>query len=423
MRILHAPHNYADQAGTVVRALRAMGHEAELWEFGRSRFGFEADRSIDLSDPDPMILWDAFLEAKDRFDVIHFHFANSFFPFPWAVVPPYWDLPVLRMLGKKVFFTFHGSDVRMRKIHAERNPYSDEFFADGSPDDERIEKTINTIRTYANRMFVVSVELLDYVPDAKPVPRALDLSGWPEQPAEQRKKPVIVHIPSRRSFKGTQHILAGLDALKKEGLSFSFEIIENVPHEKVKDALRTADVLVDQVLMGDFGVASLETMACNRVAVAYLSDGVKKANYGIPVYDVTVETFVDRMRELIKDVAMRSDLAARGRAYVQDHFTAERTAGFYIEAYEADWPAITPRVFPDWMGFSDARRYEAAVESLAETKADRARFERRAREAERSAQELGVALEKERSRPWTPKDMLPPSVRKRLRKARARARK
>jgi glycosyltransferase involved in cell wall biosynthesis len=422
MRILHAPQNYADQAGSVVRALRALGHDAEYWEYGESRFGFEADRRIDVSSGDPKILWQTFLEAKDRFDVFHFHFANSFFPYHWAVVPPYWDLPALRMLGKKVFFTFHGSDCRIRKIAEEKNPYAAEFFADTTPDDDRLQKSINVIKTYANKMFAVSVELLFYVPEAKPIPRAIDLSRWPEQPAVQRKVPRIAHFPSRRSFKGTARIVEGMEQLRREGIAFDFQLLEDIPNEKLKGVLRETDVLVDNVLMGDFGVASIEAMACNRVAVAWLSEPVRRANSGIPVYEVTPETFVDQLRILIEDVGLRKRLAQVGRQYVADHFDSVHAAREYVQAYEQEWPALTPRIFPDWMGFADSRRLEGMADRIAELGSERARMRDELSQTTGDLTRTKAALERELSKPWTPKDMLPPSIRARLKKLRAQLR-
>ena len=44
MRILHAARNVANQAGDVVVALRRLGHDAELWEYGANPFGFPSDR-------------------------------------------------------------------------------------------------------------------------------------------------------------------------------------------------------------------------------------------------------------------------------------------------------------------------------------------------------------------------------------------
>ncbi len=94
LRILHAARNPADQAGVVVRALRRMGHEAEVWIYDENPFRYQVDRKIDIRSGDPAIWWRTFREAIERFDIIHFHFGRSLFPDDWGGLPPLWDLPI-----------------------------------------------------------------------------------------------------------------------------------------------------------------------------------------------------------------------------------------------------------------------------------------------------------------------------------------
>jgi hypothetical protein len=228
MRILHAPRNIANQAWYVAAAMRRMGHQAEVWELGENGFGFPVDRTIPVVAHDSQLNWAAFLEALDRFDVFHFHFGRSLFPNQVGGLPPLWDLPVYRALGKRVFFTFHGSDCRIRSVHEEINPWSFYRYSDVPADDDRTRKTIEIIRTYADRMFVVSADYLPFVPEATVMPRVIDLQDWPEQAPDQRSIPQIVHVPSMRGTKGTSFILDGLAELERVGILFYMRVVEGV---------------------------------------------------------------------------------------------------------------------------------------------------------------------------------------------------
>lgn len=377
--------NYGDQAGVVVCALRALGHEAELWEVGRSRFAFPADRSIDLDGADPNALWRTFMEAVERFDVFHFHFAQSFFRHDWSLLPPFWDLPVLRMLGKQVFFTFHGSDCRTPSAHAARVPYSGEFFAEGTPDADAIAKRIQIIRTYANAMLAVSTELLWYVPDAEVVPRALELDAWPEIPYPGRERPLVVHAPTRRSYKGTPRILAALDQLEREGVAFDLSLVEDRPHDFVQREIQRADVVIDQCLMGDLGVVALEAMATGRPAAAYLAEDVGLALGDTPLFEIEPPTLVDRLRSLLTDLPLRRGLAAAGRGYVAKVHDSRTIAERHLELYATHDAAFTVRSMPDWTGFGDRRRIEQLEERIADAEAARGEARQNAREAVRVA--------------------------------------
>jgi glycosyltransferase involved in cell wall biosynthesis len=373
MRIVHVGRNNADQAGYAVRALRKLGHEAEVWEYGEPTFGFAVDRTIDTSRADPRMFWDAFLEAIGRFDVFHFHARRTFFPNQWGGVPPYWDLPILRLLGKKVFFTWHGVDVQIRRIHLEYNPWSFFKYSDITADDDLTEKAIQVIRTYANAMFVVSVDYLPFVPEARVVPRLIDLDEWPSVPVNQRPIPKILHVPSLRGKKGTSFILEGLKRLEEEGAKFEFRLLEGVPHDEARRAIQSSDIVIDNVLTGDYELVSMETMASSRVAVANLQEPVLHAFPDVPVYNVDPETFVDRMRTLIKDVSMRGSLASRGREYVARIHDAPVVAKQLLEQYSAPTAPVEVRALPDWFSLQDRRKLERLEETVFKLEQDLAR--------------------------------------------------
>ncbi len=377
MRILHAPRNIANQPGYLVGALRALGHEAEVWEYDPSPFGFPADRTISLSERDPVRFWETFLEAVDRFDVFHFHFARTLFPNSWGGVPALWDLPIYRILGKRVFFTFHGSDCRIRRIHEAVNPWSYYRFSDVEADDDRTEKTIQLVRTYADRMFVTSVDYLHFVPDAVVSPRVIDLAEWPVREVAQRPVPQILHVPSRRGTKGTEFILAGLRRLEEEGVAFEFRLLEGVSHAEARAAIGAADIAIDNVLTGDYELVSIESMASSGVAVANIQAAVAEAYPDAPVVSVDPDTFVDRMRTLIADVERRRELAARGRPYVARVHEARVVAAELVRAYEAEPVAVVGRTHPDWASLAGQRTIERLERRVVGLEEDLARSQRR----------------------------------------------
>ena len=377
MKILHAPRNIADQAGTIVRTLRGMGHDAEVWEYDESPFAFPADRTILLDDKDPEVFWATFLEAIDRFDVFHFHFARTLFPNAWGGLPPLWDLPIYRILGKRVFFTFHGSDCRIREIHERVNPWSYFRFSDIEADDDRTRKTIEVVRTYADRMFVTSVDLLNYVPEAEVTPRVIDLAAWPERSAESRDVPKIVHVPSRRGTKGTDMIVAGLERIGRDGVAFDLHLLEGVSHDEARAQIQDADIVVDNVLTGDYEVVSIEAMASSRVAVANIQGAAAEAYPDSPVVSVDPTTFETRMRELIADRDERRRRGALGRTYVARIHDAPVIAAQLLAAYEATPTPVPVRSHPDWLSLAGSRTIEARDRRIAALEQDLARVRRR----------------------------------------------
>ena len=408
MRILHAARNPADQAGAVVRALRKLGHEAEVWVYDENPFRYQVDREISIKSGDPEVFWRTFQEAIERFDVIHFHFGRSLFPDDWGGVPPLWDLPIYRILGKKVFATWHGSDCRQMRIHLERNPWSYFKYSDLRPDDDRTAKTVEVFRTYADRQFVTAPDYLDYVPDAEVLGRVIDLVEWPEQPPEQRERPLVLHVPSRRGTKGTELLLPVIERLKGEGLAFDFQLLEGVPHEEARKAIQKADVVVDNLITGDYELVSIEAMASSRLAVANIQAASAAAFPGAPILNVDPETIEARLREAIGDIGLRRDLAARGRAHVAAVHDAPVAARKLMAAYEAPSRPVARQTFPDWVSLAPARRVEQADRLLAEARHRELAYRRK----------LGLPVEVPDDRGV--KDRLPMPLRLFLRRWRAR---
>jgi hypothetical protein len=376
LRILHAPSNVAGQAGDVVAALRRLGHDAELWETTEEAFGRPADRIFgrDLDAKGAVSLVE---EAAARFDVLHFHFARTLVPRGFAELPPFWDLPVYRALGRRVFFTFHGSDIRIERIYREVSPWAARVPPSPGADDERIEQSIRVMRTYADRMFVTSVNYLDYVPDATYLPRVIDLAAWPEIPVAQRERPVVVHAPTRRERKGTDQILADLAALQVDGLDFELRLLEGLPHETVRQELAAADVVVDNIVAGAYGIVSLEAMACGKVTLANLSDAVRRAHPDTPVVHVDPPSFRDTMRRLLGDQAERTAIAVRGRPFVAAVHSADRVAEELTAAYTAPRKPVVARTMPDWVSPGRTRSAASLEARIARLEADLARSRRR----------------------------------------------
>ena len=372
LRILHAPRNIAGQASDVVAALRRLGHEAELWETRADPFGRPSDRILQLDPRDARPTWHALRELVERFDVVHFHFAETFVP-KSGTLPPFWDVPLLRAIGLRVYMTFHGSDIRMARVHAEINPWNHLFAQSSEPDDDRVEKTIQVLRTYCDALFVQSAGQLAYVPDAVYLPRVIDLAQWPATSPRDHALPVVVHAPTRRSTKGTELLLPVLDGLRAQGVEFELRLLEGLPNSAVREALADADILVDNLVAGSYGIVSLEAMASGAVAVSNFSDSVLAAHPDLPVVRIDPHTVADRLARLLRDPDERRRLAVVGRAFVERVHSADVAAAVLVEHYRAPRRPVPNRAMPDWISLARARRIELLETRLGKLEQDLAR--------------------------------------------------
>jgi glycosyltransferase involved in cell wall biosynthesis len=171
------------------------------------------------------------------------------------------------------------------------------------------------------------------VPDAEVIPPGIDVSAYDPSLPGERTRPVIVHAPSSRRRKGTEHVIeavAGLDA--------DLEIVEGLHHDEAKERYRAADIVVDQLNAGWYGVFAIEAMALGKPVVTFLHDEATARTeeaFGVrvPIVNATKETLRERLQPLVESPEERRRIGAESRAYVEQVHDLDRVTDRLINLY------------------------------------------------------------------------------------------
>jgi glycosyltransferase involved in cell wall biosynthesis len=118
------------------------------------------------------------------------------------------------------------------------------------------------------------------------------------------------------------------------------DIVEGVPHEEARARYARADIVVDQLHAGWHGVFALESMALGKPVVTHLKpDVVERSAEGfgirVPIVPATSETLVDALRPLVGDAALRREIGAASRAYVEAVHDIDRVADRLLDVYRS----------------------------------------------------------------------------------------
>lgn len=305
LRVVHCPVNTAGIPWQHVQAQRRRGVDASLVVFERYALHPEADWSLDRRGGfarRQLAQWRALLRLLPRTDVFHFYFGLT-------LVPKSLQFPILRALRKKSLFHYLGSDIR-GKTPAE--------LAYGRRADAQV---------------VGSYDALRWVPEAEVIPPGIDIGRIEPAPASDRARPLIVHAPSSRRRKGTEHVIAAC-----EGLAADLELVEGLRHDEAFERYRAADIVVDQLNSGWYGVFAIEAMALGKPVVAHLrEEPVRRTEEAlgvrIPIVPATKDDLADRLRPLVESVAERRRVGAESRAYVERVHDLERVTDRLLELY------------------------------------------------------------------------------------------
>ena len=305
VRVTHCPVNTAGIPWTNVQALRKRGVDARLVVFNSYRLHPESD--LDLNRPDGLVARQlvqarAFARLAPQTDVFHFYFGLT-------LLPKSVQFPLLRLLGKRSVMHFLGSDIRGKSAQ--------ELAWAGR----------------AGARVVGSYDAVRWVPDAQVIPPGIDLAAIEPAPPSGRERPVVLHAPSSRSRKGTEYVVAACERLGVE-----LEIVEGLDHRAAFERYRAADIVVDQLNAGWYGVFAIEAMALGKPVVTFLhEEAVRRTEeaFGVevPIVSATKDTLADVLRTLVESPEERARVGAASRAYVERVHDAERVADRLLDLY------------------------------------------------------------------------------------------
>jgi glycosyltransferase involved in cell wall biosynthesis len=307
LRVTHCPVNIAGIPWENVQALRRKGVDARLVVFERGKLHHEADWSLDRHGNFARRLatqFAAFAKLAPQTDIFHFYFGLT-------LVPKSVQFPLLHALRKKSVFHYLGSDIRGK---------SRDELAFGKRADAEIVGSYDAIR---------------WVPEAHVIPPGLDLREFTPVPPSDSPRPLVVHAPSSREKKGTEWVIEACEQLDVE-----LDIVERVPHVEARARYARADIVVDQLQAGWHGVFALESMALGKPVVTHLKpDVVERSAEGfgvrVPIVSATRETLVDALRTLVAEPALRREIGAASRAYVEQVHDIDRVADRLVDVYRS----------------------------------------------------------------------------------------
>lgn len=306
LRVTLCPVNTAGVPWTNTQALRRRGVDARLVVFERYKLHPEADESLDLAGRGfaarQARQWAALARLLPRTDVFHFHFGLT-------LVPQSLQFPILRAARKKSVLHYLGSDIRGK---------TPEQLAYGRKADAQVIGSYDAVR---------------WVREAEVIPPGVDLARIEPAPPSDRARPLIVHAPSSRRRKGTEHVLAAV-----EGLDADLELVEGLHHDEALERYRAADVVVDQLNAGWYGLFAIEAMALGKPVVTFLRDEpvrLTEQAFGtrVPIVSASADTLREALRPLVADAARRRELGAASRAYVERVHDLERVTDRLLDLY------------------------------------------------------------------------------------------
>ncbi|WP_168583416.1 glycosyltransferase [Gephyromycinifex aptenodytis] len=242
------------------------------------------------------------------------------------------EIARLKAAGMQVALISHGSDLRIPSKHVELHP-SSPFRITGDEEADKVtrvlqaraEKNAAILADFAaagGQTFVSTPDLLDYAPNATWVPGVVDSNLWASDwPVMARRRPRVVHVPSNGRLKGSELVDPILRQLDAQGV-IEYQSLRQLSHPEIRRCYQEADIVLDQFVMGLYGVAAVEALAAGRIVIAYVGDTVRArvreaSGLEVPIVEATPETVAEVIRDLVENPERAREIAARGPEFVR----------------------------------------------------------------------------------------------------------
>ncbi|WP_136055151.1 hypothetical protein [Microbacterium sp. K24] len=359
IRVLIAPVNYSGQGRAWARALEAADASISARNMAvdvPGGFSFDADLIV------PVGTYHNGTEWQDRQFAAASRATHVLIE---AEEPPFGRMlsrsvvaqaAALVERGVDVAYLAHGTDVRLPSRHMSDNPWS--HYGDPELYAPRAEvlaaRNIRLLEESGRPLFVSTPDLLDYLPSASWCPVVVDPTRWATERRRRSAGPLqVAHVPSVSTVKGTQLILPALEKLEREGI-IDLRLVQGVPSAEMPAVFAAADVVVDQVRIGSYGVAACEALAAGCIVVGHVAERVRaeverRTGRALPVVE-SDPTGIEAALRALAALPDRSELIDAGVDFVRHVHDGRLSA----EVLRDDW--ITPRERTDKEGGAHAPR-------------------------------------------------------------------
>lgn len=336
MKILHSPINIAGQLTAISRAQRKLGYVSDVMVFNQNDFEYECDINLKTCQERWKIIraykiLANFLKCLVKYDVFHFHYGRTLLPYKL-------DLPILRLFGKKIVMQYWGTDVIQFDIAAKRTLFNQEQMSEifHEQNDDQKRKEIAKMEKMVDVTVVGDKELTYYSPKSKSILKAIDLEKIPFIGLDLKSHTFkIVHAPSNRGVKGTDQIIKTIENLKKEGLKLDFTLVEGKSNEGAMQIYQNADLIIDDILQGPYGILCMEAMALGKPVMCHIGPLLVPNYPGLPIINVNPDNLGQKIKEVMASSSLREKLSHEGREYMEANHDIMKTAQKFIDLYKS----------------------------------------------------------------------------------------
>lgn len=334
-----------------------MGVHSDTLVTQTSYFSYPADSVVDLGAAGNALgrwylLLKAFLAVRARYDVFHFNWGSSLFTMR-GINLQHLELPFYPEEAV-LFATYNGCDARQKESTLEKGGFSGCAHCvvpDCGPALDRSRQNgITKMGRHAHHLWALNPDLLPFLPSRRSsfLPYAVPIVDGARPGRKGAGKPLrVAHAPTNREIKGTSFLLEAVQRInRRQPGAIELVLVEGRSHTEALELYATADVVVDQLLIGWYGAFAVETMMLGKPVIVRIDAEDAHAvpepmrqellEAVLPADPVTIEEVLERLLESPAVLTRHAEACfAYARKWHAPEYVASLTVAQYEEALKA----------------------------------------------------------------------------------------
>lgn len=330
MKIFHGPKSWNNQAENLSKAEILIGLDSKSFKY----------RNF-INNPSLLI------DIIKNCDVFNFYTCYTFLPISlkWNYLYSNlggMDLFVLKKFNKKIILHFQGCDIR-HKYHKSLPEVckfcniKDTFCREKLVLNRR--KRQQKLIDLADAICVTTPDLHNYINrDVYLIPKISPFLDTSEPKfflnVTDNSKLRIIHAPTNRSIKGTDHII---NVVNKHNDKFELIVIENKPKKEVLTQAKFADIAIDQLIIGWYGNFAVEMMAMGIPVINFISEDLNqfalKSDIKLPFIQTDVNNLENVLLSLIDNISILKKASIDSLNFVNTFHSQQNIAEKMLNIY------------------------------------------------------------------------------------------
>jgi len=256
----------------------------------------------------------------------------------------YRDVRILKFFGKRTLIIFAGCDIRMpEEVEKYKwNPCSncnDDYKTMVNCNIENKKKDLKIIenifdiifspdecagfinRKYYSHFFPIDFDYIDKYLTDKPKVETLSFT--------------IIHAPSDYRIKGTFFIDKAINDLKKKYPFIIYKRLHGIPKYEIIKELTDAEIVIDQMLAGFYGVFAVEAMALKKPVICYIRPDLwENMKSYCPIINANPDNLEERIELLINNRKELNAIGEKSREYALEYHSPKKVAERILEVFK-----------------------------------------------------------------------------------------